>query len=236
MTEPLLPAAGRKVRIRHIHIPDVSIPDSERSETESRAVAWRIQVGMGRAIVRVVTGDFTLHKDLAAQVADVTGTKFGLPKSMPYESAVLLGLLSEAGHVSIFSTAHGSRPGARMSEEDAYTLLRFAAAGVARAIRRGYGLDHIEPPGIPYDLDQFPEPTIDTFDVTAEMLAEFEVDVRDGVVTLHEEISWAAAAAILDAPAIGGAGVPTGPNRRPRKSIMDYIDPAASDEFQRDET
>lgn len=188
MAGPLFPMARENIRIRHTHIPDVSIPDDDRSETESRAVAWRMNAGRSRVVVDVLTGDFSLHKDLAGQLTDRPGTTFGLPRSMPYETAVLIGLLTEEGQVSVFSTTDGFRQEARIGEAETYAILRSAAAGLARAIRRGYGLDSVEPSGVPYDMDLLPEPIMEEFDVTPEILEEFEGDVHDGVVILHEDV------------------------------------------------
>lgn len=214
---------GKKVRIQHMHIPDVSIPDSERSHTESRAVAWRMKVGAKRVVLDVVTGDFTLHKTLAAQVSDVSGTRFELPKPVPYESAVLLGLLLEGEQVSVFATAHGSRPEARIGVEEAYAVLHSAAAGIAVALRRGYALDRAEPSDEPSDLDRFPEPARDAFDVTPEMVAEFDRDVLRGLVVLHEEISPSGPAPASQAPApeeVLAIKRLSGPRRR---SVLDFL-------------
>ncbi len=185
--------AAEKVRIVHTHIPDVSIPDSDRSDTESRAVAWHMKAGRSRLVVRVATGDFSLHLLLAAQVTDTrdakAGTRFDLPAAMPYTTAVLLGLTSEEGQVSVFCSTEGPREGSRLGHEAGRAHLRRAAAGIAEALRRGRDLDRSDPSAEPHDLDQLPEPVIKEFDVTTGMLETFDRDVERGWILLHEELA-----------------------------------------------
>lgn len=184
---------AQKVRMVHVHIPDVSIPDDDRSDTESRAVAWHVKVSRSRVVVRVATGDFSLHLLLVGQVTgarDVKpSTRIDLPAPLRYETAVLLGLTSEEGQVSLFCSAEGAREGARLGDEETRALLRRAAAGVAEALRRGHDLDRGAPSGEPHDLDQLPDPVMDEFDVTADMLERFERGIEGGTVVLHEELA-----------------------------------------------
>lgn len=173
-----------------MHIPDVSIPEDDLSDTEMRAVTWQITVGKGRtAVVDVATGCFSLHKDLAGHVTENPVLIFTLPKPLSYETAVLLGLRSSEGRVSVFSTTDVFREKTRIDGPGTYAILRLAAAGVATAVLRGHELDHEEPPETPYDMDQLPEPVSEEFDVTPEMLLEFDSQVESGTITLYEEIS-----------------------------------------------
>lgn len=193
--------AIKEVLVRQIHVPETFIPDDHVSSIgELRGVVTGIDAIIGAAAVKgividVVTGAATVHKNLAGMIAK-PGTKFNLPKGMPYESAVVIGLQSmdeekDEGEeeVTVVDITHGSQEKSLMSEKKAYELLQFATTAVVAAMRRGRELDMAEPLEEPRDPDQAEEPIVEEFTVTREMVAEYRRGVQDKKITLFEEVS-----------------------------------------------
>lgn len=167
-----------------------------------RGVVLDIKVSIGRRAakevvqIHVVTGAATVHKNLAGMVADEAITKFDLPEGMPYESVVVIGLQSlgedDKEEITVVNITHGSQEKPRMRDGDAYELLQFALAAVIAAMRRGRATDTAEPSTEPHDMDQLPEPIIEEFTVTREMVAEYKAAVEDGTINLIEDVSHSA--------------------------------------------